>query len=118
MKLAHAFTLKLKIAIIKTTQVLVRSAQGGLTTVQYVEIKSKIDSAEFVRKNLEGALLFSVRSSIQNYAGDEASARKGIVLEMGVFDGGSINRIASRVLKVNPDREIDGLDSFKGLEEF
>ena len=117
MKLAHTLTLKLKIAIIKTTQVLVRSAQGGLTTVQYVEIKSKIDSAEFVRRNLEGALLFSVRSSIQNYAADEASARKGIVLEMGVFDGGSINRIASKVLKANPDREIYGLDSFKGLEE-
>ena len=99
MKLAHALTLKLKIAIIKTTQVLVRNAQGGLTTVQYVEIKSKIDSAEFVRKNLEGALLFSVRSSIQNYAGDEASAREGIVLEMGVFDGGSINRITSRGLE-------------------
>ncbi len=91
--------------------------QGGLTTVQYVEIRSKISSSEFVSRNLEGALLFSDRKLIQNYAADEASVRHGIVLEMGVFDGGSINRIAKKVLGSNPNREIYGLDSFKGLEE-
>ena len=36
---------------------------------------------------------------------------------MGVYDGGSINRIASKMWKSDPNREVYGLDSFKGLEE-
>ena len=91
--------------------------QGGLTTVQYVEIKAKLSSAEFVTKNLEGALLFSNRASIQEYAADEALARKGIVLEMGVFDGGSINRMSKKIWRIDASRKIYGLDSFMGLEQ-
>ena len=109
--------IKLKNRLIRTAQVLGRSVQAGLTTVQYVEIQSKIDSAKFVRENLDGALLFSTRQGIQDYAADEAGIREGIVLEMGVYDGGSINRIASKLWKSDPSREVYGLDSFKGLEE-
>jgi hypothetical protein len=99
------------------TQVLARSAQGGLSTVQWIEIQSKIDSAAFVKKNLNGALLFSTRQTIQNYAADEAGKRDGITLEMGVYDGGSINLISKKLFQIDKSREVYGLDSFLGLEE-
>ena len=89
----------------------------GLTTVQYVEIKAKMTSADFVNKNLEGAILFSTRAAIQNYGADEVRLRPGIVLEMGVYDGGSINLIAKKIFQSDASRKIYGLDSFKGLEE-
>jgi len=117
MKLAHSVTIRIKKSVINAAQVIARSIQGGLTTVQYVEIKAKISSADFVTRNLEGALLFSTRAAIQNYAADEVCIRPGIVLEMGVYDGGSINRIAKRVLQEDASRKVYGLDSFKGLEE-
>ncbi len=117
MKLTQPLAIKIKKSIIHLAQVVVRSMQGGLTTVQYVEIKAKIDSAKFVSENLEGALLFSSRAAIQDYAAEEALSRSGIVLEMGVFDGGSINRISRIMWKQDSTRQIYGLDSFKGLEE-
>lgn len=117
MKRAENLTVKIKNFVINFAQVVARSIQGGLTTVQYVEIKAKISSADFVSRNLEGALLFSTRAAIQDYAADEASAREGVVLEMGVFDGGSINRMARRMWLQDAKRKVYGLDSFKGLEE-
>ena len=37
----------------------------------------------------------------------------GPIIEFGVAEGGSINRMADE----NPDRTLDGFDSFKGLPE-
>ena len=117
MKFFNKIVIRFKNSVINKTQTLVRGMQTGLTTVQYVEIESKKSSAAFVIENLEGALLFSKRGAIQDYAADQACLRPGIVLEMGVFDGGSINRMGAKILKDNERREIYGLDSFKGLEE-
>lgn len=117
MRLTHSVARRFKKSVIGAAQVIARSIQGGLTTVQYVEIKAKITSADFVNRNLEGALLFSTRSAIQNYAADEVCLRPGIVLEMGVYEGASINRMAKKVFQSDASRKIYGLDSFKGLEE-
>ncbi len=117
MNIIRSALILLKNKTISYSQVLVRNILTGLTTVSYLDIKSKLDSADFVRENLEGALLFSSRSAIQNFAADAASLREGITLEMGVYDGGSINLIAKKLFDVNPNSEVWGLDSFRGLEE-
>lgn len=107
----------LKNKTINYSQVLARNILTGMTTVSYLDIKSKFDSANFVRMNLEGALLFSSRSAIQNFAAEKASLRDGVTLEMGVYDGGSINLIAKILFDVDPNSQVYGLDSFRGLEE-
>lgn len=117
MKLSKTLSIRIKNFVLHGAQALVRSMQSGLTTVQFIEIKSKIESAEFVSENLNGALLFSSRQAIQLYAAEQSIDRPGIVLEMGVYDGGSINLIAQKILEADPSRKIYGLDSFRGLEE-
>lgn len=117
MKLVHLISIKFKNSVINFAQVLARKVNGGLSTVQFVEIQAKLSSARFVQEHLEGALLFSSRGQIQDYAADEAGARPGVMLEMGVYDGGSINRMSRKIWKFNPNKKVYGLDSFKGLEE-
>lgn len=117
MKWIHSPSNTLKSALIRYVQVLTRNIQVGFSTVDWVSVQSKFESAKFVRSNLSGALLFSDRASIQNYAAEEASKRSGVFLEMGVYNGRSINKFTKTLLKSDPAREVYGLDSFKGLEE-
>lgn len=94
-----------------------RTFFNTFNTVETVKILERKDSADFVRSNLDGALLFSSRTLIQNYAAQLASDLPGTFLELGVFTGNSLKRMSNTILKKKPEALIVGIDSFRGLQE-
>jgi hypothetical protein len=95
-----------------------RVSSGTLTTLLIVEKNAFEASARFIEQNIGlDTLLFSKRYLIQNYAAIEAASRAGIIVEFGVFDGGSIKRIAKTVWDTEPNKQIYGFDSFNGLQK-
>lgn len=86
-------------------------------TVEMIKYLERKDSAEFVRQNLDGALLFSNRAGIQNYAAEVASSFGDCFLELGVYTGNSLKRISHVFYEVHPNATVFGIDSFQGLIE-
>lgn len=73
-------------------------------------------SLNFVECNLEHALLFDARSQLHAYALSKMPS-EGLVLELGVFNGDSINALADAMTRLGDPRPLYGFDSFEGLQE-
>lgn len=69
-------------------------------------------TAKYVEKNMNKTKSFQDKKEVMYYAIEEALKENGIILEFGVFQGESINFIASVVSK---NKRIYGFDSFEGL---
>ncbi|MGL4541113.1 MAG: class I SAM-dependent methyltransferase, partial [Polymorphobacter sp.] len=74
------------------------------------------DSARFITDNLGAAVLYQHRNDFWAYMLRNLPTT-GLVLEVGVFQGKSINMIADFCTSRGDDRTIHGFDSFEGLEE-
>lgn len=92
-------------------------ARNKVPTVTEILIeRARLDSAEFLEKKLDSAVLFKSISGIRNYAINNIDD-EGLVLEFGVFRGNSITKFAKALSARGDDRTIVGFDSFEGLEE-
>lgn len=70
-------------------------------------------SARYAEQHLSTAMIFPKASTLWNYAASSARVDGGLIVEFGVFKGGSINHFA----KLFPQQELHGFDSFEGLAE-
>lgn len=71
-----------------------------------------ISASEYAVANMAEAKRFQSAASLRDYA-VQCAPPSGMVLEFGVFSGGSINRMAAQL----PEKHIYGFDSFEGLPE-
>lgn len=74
------------------------------------------DSARFITENLSRAVLYQHRVDFWRYILRNLPAT-GLMIEVGVFQGQSINLIADDRTRRGDQRLIHGFDSFEGLEE-
>ena len=74
------------------------------------------DSARFITDNLSNAVLYQHRRDFWKYI-LKTLPPSGVLLEVGVFKGESINLIADDRTRRGDTRIIHGFDSFEGLEE-
>ncbi len=80
--------------------------------LRYLRRQSAEDTGAFVAEHMLTALAFYSERDLLLWAVDQAPA--GLVLEFGVFRGGSARTIARAI---GPSRVIHGFDSFEGLPE-
>lgn len=73
-------------------------------------------SAEFIEKNFDDAVVFQHRMDFWHHVMSKIPS-EGELVEVGVFQGVSINFIADCLAKANDPRLVHGFDSFEGLEE-
>lgn len=73
---------------------------------------AKVQTAEYVLRNMSKVKAFNVSLDILTYAISESKI-KGQYLEFGVYSGRTINHIA----KLLPNKSIYGFDCFEGLPE-
>lgn len=85
---------------------------SGEKPIQIVKNRANERSADFIEANIENALLFGRKSHLLDYLSTIIDG-DGLLIECGVFTGGSINHMA-RLLS---DRKLFGFDSFEGLSE-
>lgn len=78
--------------------------------------KSAAESAEFISQNLKSAILFRDRVEFWTHVLNIIPPT-GQLLEVGVFEGLSINMIARNRAARSDPRLVHGFDSFEGLEE-
>ena len=78
--------------------------------------KSAQDSADFITANLSHAVIIPDRIGFWKHVLDVLPAQ-GQLLEVGVFQGESINMIADDRTARGDTRTVHGFDSFEGLEE-
>lgn len=74
------------------------------------------DSAKFVETNFDEAVLYHHRSDFWQYILGKLPS-EGELIEVGVFQGASINAIADYLAAHNDTRLVNGFDAFEGLEE-
>ena len=74
-------------------------------------VAATLDSARYLIEHMMGAVDVKTASAVRAQALDAATV-DGLVLEFGVFDGGSIRELAARANQV-----VHGFDSFEGLPE-
>lgn len=74
------------------------------------------DSARYIEQNFDDAVIHQHRDAFWAYIMDKV-APTGELIEVGVFQGQSINFIADRLKAKNDQRLVHGFDSFEGLEE-
>lgn len=72
--------------------------------------RAALQSYRFVAENMPGALSFYTSREVLSHCLSQIRLL-GLILEFGVFKGGTIRYIAGR----SPDRAIHGFDSFEGL---
>jgi hypothetical protein len=72
--------------------------------------RAAVQSFRFVADHMPGALSFYTSRQVLAYSLAQARLR-GLILEFGVFKGGTIRYIANLL----PDRKVHGFDSFEGL---
>lgn len=85
-------------------------------TFYFLDKLSRSKSAEFINNHIESAILFNSINEYRNFVFSKVN-NSGLLLEFGVFKGGSINYF-SKLLKNNNDkRYIYGFDSFEGLSD-
>lgn len=89
----------------------VRPAVNGLLWQRATET-----SADFIERHLAGAMLFDRRDDLVRFALGQIG-RDGLLLEVGVYRGRSINLIAKILSDAGDDRIVTGFDSFQGLSE-
>jgi hypothetical protein len=75
------------------------------------QLRALQSTVDYVEGRLPKAAVFTDRMSLLEFACSQAPPT-GLILEFGVFKGGSLNFIAERV-----DRIVHGFDSFGGLPE-
>jgi len=75
--------------------------------------RAVLQTADYVEKHLNTAMLFERTELLWDYAAKAAHLPEGLLLEFGVFQGSSINFFAERFHA----EEIHGFDSFEGLAE-
>ncbi|WP_152497403.1 class I SAM-dependent methyltransferase [Roseovarius sp. THAF8] len=80
--------------------------------IQIVKDRANERSADFIEANIANALLFGRKSHLLDYVATLIKD-EGLMIECGVFTGGSINHMAG----LHPDRTLFGFDSFEGLSE-
>jgi hypothetical protein len=73
-------------------------------------------SADFIEPLLSSTLLFRRGDRIRDFAISRAPA-EGLLLELGVYRGDSINQFADILAKQRDPRPIHGFDAFLGLSE-
>jgi hypothetical protein len=78
--------------------------------------KAAEESAEFIHANLEHAVLHYDRVSLWKQV-LRSLPKTGQLLEVGVFQGQSINMVADDLARRGDPRIVQGFDSFEGLEE-
>jgi hypothetical protein len=85
-------------------------------TYDYVWQNAAQDSAAFIGENLSRAVLYQHRRDFWIHMLRNLPAA-GLLIEVGVFQGESINIIADDRSRRGDARTIHGFDSFEGLEE-
>lgn len=78
--------------------------------------KAAAQSASFIEENFDDAVVFEHRMDFWRHVMSKLPA-EGEVIEVGVFEGVSVNFIADTLLAKGDPREVHGFDSFEGLEE-
>ncbi|WP_378949640.1 class I SAM-dependent methyltransferase [Mesorhizobium sp. ANAO-SY3R2] len=78
--------------------------------------RSVATSADFIQPQLSDALIFADAGEIRQYAFKSAPP-EGLLLEFGVYTGGSINQFSRNLAERNDTRHIHGFDAFLGLSE-
>jgi hypothetical protein len=78
--------------------------------------KAAAQSATFIEDNFDDAVVFEHRMDFWRHVMSKLPA-EGEVIEVGVFEGVSVNFIADTLLAKGDTREVHGFDSFEGLEE-
>jgi hypothetical protein len=73
-------------------------------------------SAEFIEENFDDAVVFEHRMDFWRHIMTKIPA-EGELIEVGVFQGVSVNFIGDTLLKKGDTRLVHGFDSFEGLEE-
>lgn len=73
-------------------------------------------SAEFIEQNFDDAVVFEHRMDFWRHVMTKIPA-EGELIEVGVFEGVSVNFIADTLAKRGDKRLVHGFDSFEGLEE-
>lgn len=84
----------------------------GRSLITELQYRARQQSVDYILVHMGDALVFADRWRLMEFAAAEAPPR-GLVLEFGVADGGSIRHLAATL----PDRPIHGFDSFEGLPE-
>jgi Macrocin-O-methyltransferase (TylF) len=79
-----------------------------------IQLKALESTADYVAEHMTRAESFTNNLSLLKWAISKANL-DGLVMEFGVWQGGTVNFIAQQVSK---DKEIHGFDSFEGLPEF
>jgi hypothetical protein len=74
------------------------------------------DSADFLEPFLDRVMLFRSLDQIRSYAISSINP-EGLLMEFGVWFGGSINFFGKRISDRKDGRKIHGFDSFQGLVE-
>lgn len=73
-------------------------------------------SAQFIEDNFDDAVVFQHRMDFWRHVMTKIPA-EGELIEVGVFEGVSVNFIADTLTKRGDKRLVHGFDSFQGLEE-
>jgi len=83
-----------------------------MDAIALVKQRAHERSADFIEAHGANALLFSRKAKVLDYVSGQIPTA-GLMIECGVFKGGSINHMA----RLLPDRQLFGFDSFEGLSE-
>jgi len=78
--------------------------------------KAADESADFIAANFDDAVVFEHRMDFWRHVLTKIPA-EGELIEVGVFQGVSVNFIADTLAKRGDKRLVHGFDSFEGLEE-
>ena len=91
-----------------------RLNQKNLTVYEEIQNRAVFDSADYISNFLEEVLLVPSRENLWEIAINQLAPGSRII-ELGVYKGYSINRLA----KIAASRDIDavGFDTFEGLKE-
>ncbi len=93
-----------------------RKSDSSRKVFHELERLSYQDSADFIYRNISGALLFTNLNEFWGFAFKQIN-HSGMILEFGVYSGTSINYFSERLSEQKDGRLIYGFDSFKGLSE-
>ena len=85
-------------------------------TYEFVWRNAAEDSAKFIEANFDTAVLYQHRRDFWSFILRNLPA-EGELIEVGVFQGVSVNFIADSLTKRNDPRLVNGFDAFEGLEE-
>lgn len=77
-----------------------------------VLVRAVRSAADYVETHMPMALSFRTRELLWDFALSKRMPKEGLIAEFGVFEGYSINHIASKC-----NQTIYGFDSFEGLQE-